>query len=70
MLVMEQKSISLNEIYYKLLSIERALASRGIIVEDDEGELTDEFKKELEKRRKSTNYISHEEVKKHIFAKT
>jgi len=35
----------------------------------DEGDLTEEFKKELEKRRKSTNYISHEEVKKRIFVK-
>ena len=66
---MEQKNISLEEIYHKLLSIERALEAKGIIVEDDEGELTNEFKTELEKRRKSKNYISHEEVKKHIFSK-
>ena len=66
---MEQKHISLEEIYNKLLSIERALESKGIIAEDDEGELTDEFKAELEKRRKSKNYIPHEEVKKHILAK-
>lgn len=66
---MEQKQITLEEIYKKLLSIQRALESNGIIVEDDEGELTEEFKTELEKRRKSKNYLSNEEVKRHIFAK-
>jgi len=35
----------------------------------DEGDLTEEFKKELEKRRKSANYISHEEVKREFLQK-
>jgi hypothetical protein len=75
---MEQKQITINEVYQRLVLLERALQARGIIIgkteesqhkADDEGELTDEFKAELEKRRKSTNYISHEEVKKRILAK-
>ena len=73
---MENKQITLEEIYHRLILLERALKSKGIITEkedyifeDDEGELTDEFKAELEKRRKSTNYISHEEVKKRLFNK-
>ncbi|MEK6854638.1 MAG: hypothetical protein AABX73_00260 [Nanoarchaeota archaeon] len=68
---MEQKQITLEEIYYKLLNIERALESKGIIIEDDEGELTDEFKARLEKARKTplSEYIDHEEVKRKILAK-
>ncbi len=71
---MEQKQITLEDIYRRLILLEKALQAKRIIAEkhgefDDEGELTDEFKKELEKRRKTTNYISHEEVKKRIFGK-
>ena len=66
---MHQKQVSLEEIYNKLLHIERALKEKGIILEEDEGELTDEFKAELEKRRKSKNYIPHEEVKMRILSK-
>ena len=53
----------------------KVLKAKGILTEkenykiDDEGELTDEFKAELEKRRNSRDYISHEEVKKRISAK-
>jgi len=71
---MEQKQINLEHIYRRLLAIEAALKQKGIriettISEDDEGELTDEFKAELEKRRKSEDYLSHEEVKKRILAR-
>lgn len=74
---METKDITLEEIYHRLILLERALRARGIVVEegsdqyklDDEGELKDEVKAELEKRRKSTKYISHEEVKKRLLAK-
>ena len=65
---MEQKQISHEEIYNRLLNIERALALKGIFVADEEGELTEEFKKILEKRRHSKNYMSHEEVKKRILS--
>jgi len=68
---MEQKQISLEKIYNKLLSIERVLESKGIIVEDDEGELTYEFKIDLEKRRETpdSEYLSFEEVKKRVSKK-
>ena len=70
---MEQDQINIKEIYQRLLVIEEALRKKGIILdklpEDNEGELTDEFKIELEKRRKSTNYISHVEVKRRILSK-
>ncbi|MEK6893099.1 MAG: hypothetical protein AABX07_02755 [Nanoarchaeota archaeon] len=75
---MEQKQITINEIYQRLVLLEKALQTRGILVgktegskfeTDNEGEFTDEFKAELEKRRKSTDYVSHEEVKKRIFSK-
>jgi len=68
---MEQKQVSLEKIYNKLLSIERVLESKGIIVEDDEGELTDEFRIELEERRKTpdSEYISFGEVKKRVLEK-
>ena len=73
---MEQKNISLEEVYRRLITIEKALKNRGIVIEstkeiqtDEEGEMTDEFKAKLEKRRKSTDYISHEEVKRRILAR-
>ncbi len=72
---MEQQQITLEEVYHRLLALEKALKSKGITISiepyetDDEGELTDEFKALLEKRRKSTNYISHEEVKHRISSK-
>lgn len=70
----QQSQISLEELAHRLKLIEAALQERGIVVEkalkeDDEGELADEFKALLEKRRKSTNYLSHEEVKKRLLAK-
>jgi len=65
---MESKQAEMNELYRRLIAIEEALKSKGILT-DDEGELTDWAKKELEERRKSKNYISHEEVRKRIFAK-
>lgn len=40
-----------------------------IVFKDEEGDLTEEIKVELEKRRKSNSYISHEEVKRRILAK-
>jgi len=73
---MEQQNINLQEIQRRLTLIENALKNKGINVEinesssiDDEGEIIDEFKAKLEKRRKSTNYISHEEVKKRILTR-
>ncbi|MEK6924926.1 MAG: hypothetical protein AABW71_01670 [Nanoarchaeota archaeon] len=72
---MENQQITLESLYHRIVLLEKALKSKGIIVEkeeykmDDEGELTDEFKERLEKARKSTNYIPHEEVKKRLFAK-
>ena len=71
---MQQHQISLEALAHRLKLIEAALQAQGIVVdtqikEDDEGEFTDEFKKLLEKRRKSTNYISHEEVKQRLLAK-
>lgn len=71
---MEQTQISINEIYHRLIALEKALKLKGIldkdsIALDDEGELTDEFKAELERRRKSKNYISHEEVKRRILGR-
>lgn len=69
----QQSQISLEVLAHRLKLIEAALQARGIIIDnvpkDDEGELTDEFKAELERRRKSTNYISHEEVKRRLLAK-
>lgn len=65
---MESKQTDMKEVYRRLSLIEEALKSKGILA-DDEGELTDEIKAELEKRRKSKNYISHEEVKKRILGK-
>ncbi len=65
---MESKQTDMNEIHRRLSLIEEALKSKGIL-RDDDGELTDEMKAELEKRRKSKNYISHEEVKKRILEK-
>ncbi len=70
----QQSQISLEALAHRLKMIEAALQARGIVIdnalkEDDEGEITDEFKALLEKRRKSTNYISHEEVKKRLLAK-
>ena len=69
---MESKQIDINEIQERLAAIESALESRGIIISrenSDEGEMIGAIKKELEKRRKSKNYVSHEEVKKIILAK-
>ncbi len=66
---MEQKEVSLREVYARLIALENALREKGIIVEDDEGELKENVKVEIEKRRYSKNYISHEEVKKRIFDK-
>ena len=56
---MEQVQISLEDIYRRLIALENALKSKRIVLkksenlaikEDNEGELTDEFKIELEKR--------------------
>jgi hypothetical protein len=76
---MEQKQITLEDIYHRLILLEKALQAKGIISKgaekaeefDDEGEFTDEFKAELERRRKTPDneYISHEEVKKRLFSK-
>ena len=74
---MEQKQISLEEVYHRLITIEKVLQSKGIIIEkehykeDNEGELTDEFKIKLEEARKIpiSQYINHEEVKKRILVK-
>ena len=71
---MEQKQISSEEVYRRLLILEEKLKSKGIISsidEDDEGELTDEAKAKLERARKTplSEYIDHEDVKRKIFAK-
>ena len=72
---MEQRQISLEEVYHKLILIERALKSKGIMINEeaieDEGELTEEYKKKLENARITplSLYISHEEVKKKILSK-
>ena len=73
---MEQRSITLEGIYKRLVLLENALRAKGIIDQkqedfEDEGELTDEFKAELEKRRKTPDerYISFEEVKKRALRK-
>ncbi|MEK7087192.1 MAG: hypothetical protein AAB648_01915 [Patescibacteria group bacterium] len=74
---MENKQITLEEIYNRLILLEKALRSKGIVLEEDnnqykldnEGELKDEVKVELEKRRKSTKYIPHEEVKKRLLSR-
>ncbi len=73
---MESKQVTLDEVYNRLILLEKALRARGIVIEDDknkqvkgfddEGELRDDVKAELEKRRKSKNYISHQEVKKRL----
>ena len=65
---MESKQADVGEIYKRLSAIEEALKSKGILI-DDEGELTDEIKMELKKRRNSKNYISHEEVRRRILVK-
>ena len=67
---MEQESINLEEIYRRLMHLENALKAKGII-EDDEGELTVEFKEELENRRHTpeSEYISFEDVKKRVLKK-
>jgi len=76
---MEQKQISLEEVYHRLIMIEKVLQSKGITIEnekdrykeDDEEDLTEEFKTKLEEARKTplSKYINHEEVKKRILAK-
>lgn len=65
---MESKQADVGEIYKRLSAIEEALKSKGILI-DDEGELTDEIKMELKKRRNSKNYISHDEVRRRILVK-
>ena len=72
---MEQKQITLEDIYHRLVLLEKALQSKGIIAKkheefDDEGELTDEFKAEIEQAHRTplSEYISHEEVKKRLFS--
>jgi len=71
---MEQKQINLEMIYKAIQDLRREMhqqqASQTQFQMDDEGELTDEFKAKLEKRRKSNSYISHEEVKRQILAKS
>ena len=70
---MDSKEVDLSKIGRRLTAIENALKSRGITVldegYDDEGELRDEIKEELKKRRKSVNYVGHEEVKKIVLLK-
>jgi len=73
---MEQKQITLEDIYHRLVLLENALRAKGIIDQkqedfEDEGELTDEFKAQIEQARRTplSGYISHEEVKKRLFSK-
>jgi len=73
---MEQRSITLEGIYKRLVLLENALRVKGIIDQkqedfEDEGELTDEFKAQIEQARRTplSGYISHEEVKKRLFSK-
>jgi len=73
---MEQRSITLEGIYKRLVLLENALRVKGIIDQkqedfEDEGELTDEFKAQIEQARRTplSEYISHEEVKKRLFSK-
>ncbi len=76
---METKRITLEDVYYKLILLEKALRKNGIafgeepenIAIDDEGELRDEVKAQLELARKTplSEYIDHEEVKKRILRK-
>jgi len=71
---MEQKQITLESLYHRIILLERALKSKGIVINeeeykiDNEGELTEEFKAELERRRKTpdSEYISFEDVKKRL----
>lgn len=73
-IMQQQSQISLEALAHRLKLIEAALQARGIVVdntlikEDDEGELTDEFKKVLEERRKTprSQYIPFDEVKKRL----
>jgi cell division protein FtsX len=68
---MEIKSIGSQEI--RKLMEDVALIKKVLFIkkEDPEGELTEWAKKQLEIARKtpSSQYISHEEVKKRIFSK-
>ena len=73
---MEQRSITLEGIYKRLVLLENALRVKGIIDQkqedfEDEGELTDEFKAQIEQARRTplSGYISHEEVTKRLFSK-
>ena len=76
---MEKKQINLEAIYNAIQSLRHEVSEVKSEVHevkemniplDDEGELTDEFKAKLEKARKSNSYISHEEVKRQILAKS
>lgn len=67
-----KQQITLEQLYYLVKNLDRKVEIISGKIEsltEDEGELHEEFKAELENRRKSTNYISHEEVKKRLFNK-
>ncbi|MBI2631403.1 hypothetical protein HYW75_00175 [Candidatus Pacearchaeota archaeon] len=77
---MEQVQKSLEDVYHRLIALENILKSKGIYIEkhkdltikeDDEGEMTDEFKAKLEKARQTpeSEYIGHEEVKKRTLSR-
>ena len=71
------KNITLEQIYHKLILLERALQEKGIIIKkeaviyEDEEELTEEARSRLEKARKIpiSQYNSHEDAKKRILAR-